>query len=48
MTTHRVMPRVRDYGRTLTFTVRNGPRRSAMLVLSNGGERAVAYAVSAR
>jgi hypothetical protein len=43
-----VPPRVADGGRTLSFTVRSGPRRSAVLVLSNGGERPVAYAVSAR
>ena len=47
-TTKRIAPRVGDGGRTLSFSVRSGPRRSAMLVLSNGGERAVAYAVSAR
>jgi hypothetical protein len=46
--TKRVAPRVGDGGRTLSFSVRSGPRRSAMLVLSNGGERPVAYAVSAR
>ena len=30
------------------FTVSAGPRKSALLVLSNGGERAVPYAVSPR
>jgi hypothetical protein len=47
-TTQQVAPRVGDRGRTLSFTVRSGSRRSALLVLSNGGERPVAYAVSAR
>ncbi|HEX6699804.1 MAG TPA: hypothetical protein VF101_03660, partial [Gaiellaceae bacterium] len=46
--TRRVAPRVIRGGRALTFTVSAGPRRSALLVLSNGGERAVPYAVSAR
>jgi hypothetical protein len=47
-TTQQVAPRFGDGGRTLSFTVRSGPRRSAVLVVSNGGERPVAYAVSAR
>ena len=47
-TTERVAPRVGDGGRTLSFTVRSGARRSAVLVLSNGGERPVTYSVSAR
>jgi hypothetical protein len=46
--TRRIAPRVTDGGRTLVFTVAAGPRRSAVLVLSNGGERAVPYAVSER
>jgi hypothetical protein len=44
--TRRIAPRVTDGGRTLAFTVSAGPRKSALLVLSNGGERAVPYAVS--
>jgi hypothetical protein len=47
-TTRQVAPRVGKGGRTLSFAVRSGPRRTAVLVLSNGGERAVGYAVSAR
>jgi hypothetical protein len=46
--TRRIAPRITDGGRTLAFTVSAGSRRSALLVLSNGGERAVSYAVSAR
>ena len=46
--TRRIAPRVTDGGRTLAFTVSAGPRKSALLVLSNGGERAVPYAVSPR
>jgi hypothetical protein len=46
--TRRVAPRVGERGRTLTFTVSGGPRRSAVLVISNGGEQPVPYAVSAR
>jgi hypothetical protein len=46
--TRRVAPRVSDSGRTLAFSVTSGPRKSAVLVLSNGGERPVSYAVSAR
>jgi hypothetical protein len=46
--TRRIAPCVTDGGRTLTFTVSAGPRKSAVLVLSNGGERPVPYAVSAR
>jgi hypothetical protein len=46
--TRRIAPRVTDGGRTLAFTVSGGARKSAVLVLSNGGERAVPYAVSAR
>src|SRR4029079_7131855 len=43
-----VAPRVTDGGRTLEFTVVAGPRRSAVLVLSNGANRATRYAASAR
>jgi hypothetical protein len=46
--TRRIAPRVTDGGRTLEFTVSAGPRRSAVLVLSNGAEPATRYAVSAR
>jgi hypothetical protein len=46
--TRRIAPRVTDGGRTMAFTVAAGPRKSAVLVLSNGGERAVPYVVSAR
>jgi hypothetical protein len=46
--TRQIAPRVTDGGRTLSFTVSAGSRKSALLVLSNGGERAVPYAVSAR
>ena len=46
--TRRVAPRVTDGGRTLAFTVSAGPRKSALLVLSNGGEGAVPYAVGTR
>jgi hypothetical protein len=44
----RIEPRVGDGGRTLTFAVSAAVRRRAVLVLSNGGERAVGYAVGAR
>jgi hypothetical protein len=46
--TLRIAPRVTDRGRTLEFTVAAGPRRSAVLVLSNGTDRTARYAVSAR
>jgi hypothetical protein len=46
--TRRIAPRVTDRGRTLAFSVSAGSRKSALLVLSNGSERAVPYAVSAR
>ena len=44
----RVAPHVTDGGRTQVFTVSAGPRRSAVLVVSNGSARTVRYAVSAR
>jgi hypothetical protein len=44
----RVAPRATDGGRTLAFTVSAAARKRALLVLSNGGGRAVPYAVSAR
>jgi hypothetical protein len=44
--TSRIAPRAA--GAKLVFTVSGGPRKTAMLVLSNGGSRAVPYAVSAR
>jgi hypothetical protein len=44
----RIAPRVTRGGRTLAFTISAGSRKRALLVLSNGGERAVRYAVSAR
>ena len=43
--TREVAPLVGDRGRRLSFTVATSPSRSAVLVLSNGGERPVAYAV---
>jgi hypothetical protein len=46
--TRQITPRVADGGRTLEFTVAAGPRKSAVLVLSNGAGRATRYAVSAR
>jgi hypothetical protein len=46
--TRPIAPRVTDGGRTLVFTVSAGSRKSALLVLSNGGECAVPYAVRAR
>jgi hypothetical protein len=46
--TRKVAPLVGDGGRRLSFTVATSPTKSAVLVLSNGGERPVAYAVSAR
>jgi hypothetical protein len=46
--TRRIAAAANDGGRSEAFTVSGGPRRSAVLVLSNGGERAVHYAVSAR
>jgi hypothetical protein len=44
--TRAIAPRVS--ADTLSFTVPGGPRTSAVLVLSNGGERAVPYAVTVR
>jgi hypothetical protein len=44
--TLRIAARVGAGGRTLAFTVSAAPRRSALLVLSNGGDRAVRYVVS--
>jgi hypothetical protein len=46
-TTRAVAPRADGDGR-LSFTVSTGPDTTALLVLSNGGERPVRYAVSAR
>jgi hypothetical protein len=46
--TRRVAPRVVDDGRALAFTVAPASRTTAVLVLSNGGDRAVPYAVRAR
>jgi hypothetical protein len=46
--TRRVAPQVTERGDTLVFTVSAGSRKSAMLVLSNGGERPVPYVVTAR
>jgi hypothetical protein len=46
--TRSITPRVSAGGRTSAFTVSAGPRRSALLVLSNGGEDTVPYAVSKR
>jgi hypothetical protein len=46
--TRRIAPRVADGGRRLVFTVSAGPRKSAVLVLSNGAGRATRYVVSAR
>ena len=46
--TRAVAPLVRDEGRRLAFTVATRPGTTALLVLSNGGRRAVSYAVSAR
>ena len=46
--TLRVAPRVMDEGRALAFTISPAPRTTAVLVLSNGGDRAVPYAVRAR
>jgi hypothetical protein len=44
----RIRPLVADGGQTLTFTVPSARRASSTLVVSNGGGRAVAYAVEAR
>jgi hypothetical protein len=44
----RIAPRVSDGGRRLEFMVSAGPRRSAVLVLSNGAGRPTRYALSAR
>jgi hypothetical protein len=44
----RVAPRVMDDGRALAFTVSPAPRTTAVLVLSNGSDHAVPYAVGAR
>ena len=46
--TRLIAPHVIDGGRTLAFTLTAGRRSSALLVLSNGGAQAAAYAVSAR
>ena len=46
--TRQVAPRISEGGRTLTFTVASGACESALLAISNGGERAVPYAVIAR
>jgi hypothetical protein len=46
--TRTVSPVVGDGGRTLTFDVATGEGKTALLVISNGGEHPVAYAVSAR
>ena len=46
--TERIAPRITDGGRALAFSVAAGSHKRALLVLSNGGERAVAYAVSVR
>jgi hypothetical protein len=46
--TRRVAPQVTERGGKLVFTVSAGSRKSAVLVLSNGGERAVPYVVTAR
>ena len=46
--TRQIAPLVTAGGRTLAFTVWAGPRKSALLVLSNGGERPVPYGVSER
>jgi hypothetical protein len=46
--TRRIAPRVADGGRTLAFTLAAGRSTSDVLVLSNGGARAVTYAVNAR
>ena len=46
--TRRVASRVVDDGRALAFTVSAASRTTAVLVLSNGGDRGVPYAVRAR
>jgi hypothetical protein len=46
--TRRIAPRVTDGGARLVFPVSGGPRTSAVLVLSNGGQRRVPYVSSAR
>jgi hypothetical protein len=46
--TRPIAPRVGAGGRTAAFTVSAGRHEDALLVLSNGGERAVPYAVSTR
>lgn len=46
--TQAIAPLAGDGGRRLTFTVATGPGKTALLVLSNGGEHPAAYAVSAR
>jgi hypothetical protein len=43
-----IAPRHTDGGRRLVFTVSPGPRRTVVLVLSNGTGRATRYAVSVR
>jgi hypothetical protein len=46
--TRPIAPRVSAGGRSLAFTVSAGRDKSALLVLSNGGEGTVPYAVSKR
>jgi hypothetical protein len=46
--TRQIAPLIAAGGRSLEFTVAAGPRRSAVLVLSNGANRTTRYAVSAR
>ena len=46
--TRPVAPHVSAGGRTLAFDVSAGPHKSALLVLSNGGEGTVPYAVGKR
>ena len=43
-----IAPRIAERGRTLTFSLPAGKSTSVLLVLSNGGGRAVPYAVAAR
>jgi hypothetical protein len=46
--TRQLTPHVSHGGRRLMFNVSAGPRRSAVLVLSNGGARTVRYTISTR
>ncbi len=46
--TRRIPARVSEDGRTLSFAVAAAARRNLLLVVSNGGERSVPYAVSMR